>query len=217
MQCSRSTRGFTLVELIVTIAIMLVLITILIPALRGSQSARQSVACGTQLRTLGLTTQAYVDDHGGRLPPVIDWHPAGAGGRIVVHVQPPHAALPGLSAYVPRTLLCPADDSPGTMPVLRDGERAWVPISYGLNIDIPMQRTGYRALRHATIKAVFFDGRMDRPGQGSSGIQGSYRDSLEFAERVWRARHELRGNVLFGDWHVDRREELTRSMIEVTR
>jgi len=62
--CSRSAsthphRGFTLVELLVVVTILSLLIALLLPSLRKARKAAQRVACGANLRQLGVATLSY--------------------------------------------------------------------------------------------------------------------------------------------------------------
>jgi prepilin-type N-terminal cleavage/methylation domain-containing protein len=58
--------GFTLMELLIVIAIIALLSALLLPALsRGREKARQTVCIGN-LRQLGLAARMYWDDHDGR-------------------------------------------------------------------------------------------------------------------------------------------------------
>jgi prepilin-type N-terminal cleavage/methylation domain-containing protein len=51
--------GFTLVELLVTIAIIGLLVSILLPAVQSARESTRRTACMQKLRQLGLATQAY--------------------------------------------------------------------------------------------------------------------------------------------------------------
>jgi len=75
--CRISTRsGFTLVELIVIIAILGMLITLLLPVFaRSRQQARVSV-CVSNLRQIGLAVHAYQADYDGELPSINPYSPS---------------------------------------------------------------------------------------------------------------------------------------------
>ena len=58
-------RAFTLVELLIVIAILAILASLLLPALGRSKDAAQRIKCVSNLRQLGLATQMYWDDNSG--------------------------------------------------------------------------------------------------------------------------------------------------------
>ena len=64
-----SRRGFTLVELLVVVAVVSVLAGLLLPALARSRAVAGSGRCLSNQRQLGLSAQLYWDDHGGRAFP----------------------------------------------------------------------------------------------------------------------------------------------------
>jgi len=61
-------RGFTLVELLVVIAVIGLLIALLLPALQQSRAAARSTACKSSMRQIGLAMQMYANNHRGRFP-----------------------------------------------------------------------------------------------------------------------------------------------------
>jgi prepilin-type N-terminal cleavage/methylation domain-containing protein/prepilin-type processing-associated H-X9-DG protein len=59
----RSTSGFTLVELLVVVAIIALLLGILLPALGMARAATQSAMCMSNLRQLGIANLTYATEH----------------------------------------------------------------------------------------------------------------------------------------------------------
>jgi len=57
--------GFSLVELLVVIALLAVLAALLLPGLQRGRSSAQRAQCVSNLRQLGLATQMYWDDNNG--------------------------------------------------------------------------------------------------------------------------------------------------------
>lgn len=66
---SRPLHGFTLVELLVTIAIIALLVALLVPAVQAARASARRVRCTNQIRQLVVATQQLHHSHG-RLPPL---------------------------------------------------------------------------------------------------------------------------------------------------
>ena len=64
--------GFTLVELLVVVAIIALLVSILLPTLGRAKEQARIVSCMSNLRSLGLSFAFYSNENN-------DWYPAGAG------------------------------------------------------------------------------------------------------------------------------------------
>jgi prepilin-type N-terminal cleavage/methylation domain-containing protein len=89
--------GFTLVELLVTVAIIAILIALLAPALERAVYEAQFVVCGSKLKTGAISTVIYAMDHkraypyrGGVQDPDGDlWHPSllrnGSTGALITN------------------------------------------------------------------------------------------------------------------------------------
>jgi prepilin-type N-terminal cleavage/methylation domain-containing protein/prepilin-type processing-associated H-X9-DG protein len=65
---NQMTRGFTLIELLVVIAIIAVLLSILMPAMRKVKEMARESACKSNLRSVGLALQMYLDDYERKIP-----------------------------------------------------------------------------------------------------------------------------------------------------
>ena len=68
MKASGSRRGFTLVELLVTIAVIAVLAGLLLPALAGAAAKAKRVTCFNAMRQWAVGNHLYGEDNEGFLP-----------------------------------------------------------------------------------------------------------------------------------------------------
>lgn len=66
---SSASGGFTLVELLVTVAVIGVLIAVLVPALASARQSSMQVIGASNIRQLALANIAFAEDHDGRYVP----------------------------------------------------------------------------------------------------------------------------------------------------
>ncbi len=57
--------GFTLIELMVVVAMITLLLAILLPSLAGAREQARSAVCGAHLHQIGIAASAYTDDNNG--------------------------------------------------------------------------------------------------------------------------------------------------------
>ncbi len=127
-------RGFTLVELLVVVAIVGLLIAVLLPALAGARRTAQRVACMSNMRMLVIAQLAYAHDYDGAL---VDYG-LGHGSSVLDEEL---AWVVSLKPYfdAPLVLRSPVDASPH-WPIEAGGDGLPAPgtdrlrrTSYGLN------------------------------------------------------------------------------------
>ena len=102
---ARTTRGFTLVELLVVIGIIALLIAILMPALSRARQQAKTVQCLSNLRQVGIAMEIYARENRNRFP---------FGGR-----EWPHASFIDVWQLIAPTIpntsdfyVCPNDGEP---------------------------------------------------------------------------------------------------------
>jgi prepilin-type N-terminal cleavage/methylation domain-containing protein len=102
---SRPCLAFTLVEMLVTIAIIAVLASLLMPALGRGKESGHVAACQSNLHQIGVALQIYVDDNRNIMPTMYD--------RPVTAV---HTNLPAINVMLAgplgstNVLRCPSDN-----------------------------------------------------------------------------------------------------------
>ncbi len=65
---ARSVRGFSLIELLVVMAVTIILAGILMPALSGLRDQADRLISGSNMRQMGMSMSMYATDNFGRLP-----------------------------------------------------------------------------------------------------------------------------------------------------
>lgn len=64
-------RAFTLLELVISLAVVFVLLAVLLPALSSARAASHRAVCADHLRALGRAWAEYVNGNDGRFPSVL--------------------------------------------------------------------------------------------------------------------------------------------------
>lgn len=79
MRNHRAPTAFTLIEMLLVVAIIVLLLSLLLPALRQAQGASRSTRCASNQKQIGDAQVAYLIDSHGRFPQLANW--AGLIGR----------------------------------------------------------------------------------------------------------------------------------------
>jgi prepilin-type N-terminal cleavage/methylation domain-containing protein len=72
---AKARRGFTLIELLVVIAILSLLVSILLPALKGARDQARTAMCMTNVKGMGMALHLYAQDNNDSL--IIGAYPGG--------------------------------------------------------------------------------------------------------------------------------------------
>lgn len=200
-QQSGRQAGFTLVELLVAIAVIAMLVTLLLPAVQSARAAARKIACANNLRQLGIGLLNY--ESAQRLFPA-SWKPArnlesgnvdgwSASAQLLPYLEEDalynrvdfdvsynNAKLPsGLplgSARVP-TLICPSE--PGDRVRIKNDVPTYYPLNYGANVGVwfvfdPETRRGGQG--------AFYPASELKPGNFEDGLS----KTVAFAEvKAW--------------------------------
>ncbi len=80
-------RAFSLIELLVVVAIIGVLIALLMPAMKAARDKGKAVACANNLRQLGVAIHAWMGDHNGNFIGIGEPYWAKGGSALHWHDQ----------------------------------------------------------------------------------------------------------------------------------
>jgi len=215
----QSAPGFTLVELLVVVAIVGMLIALLVPAVIGALDLANQTACASNLRQLGHAMQLYLKDHDGeffRLRQTeadgVLWYfgfeasssPAlGEGNRILDRTRGKLYPYLQTSEAVE---VCPAVPFSGPYKPKYQGAN-W---SYGINYNLSSHNSsgnyGWIRPADATRTAIFADAAQVNTIQAPASPTHPMVEDWYYVQsgaRYVQFRHLGRANVLFADWHVE--------------
>ncbi|HVZ93208.1 MAG TPA: prepilin-type N-terminal cleavage/methylation domain-containing protein [Phycisphaerales bacterium] len=161
--------AFTLLELLVVVAVMAILLSVLLPAIRSARASGQTIVCLSNMRQLQAAQLLYCNDHKGQL---VDY----GLGHGVVHDEESLSWYKDLLPYydTPVAVRSPADTSPH-WPVSQGGDGTAVPESQGTRF----RKTSYGLNEMLTPRPPFdpeagrqwFFDKIDRIKNPSSVIQ----------------------------------------------
>jgi len=189
-QSGRNTAALTLLEVIVIIAVLVVLIGLLLPALSRAKPRSSRMSCVNHLKQLGLAARIFSTDNEEMFP----WQVSTNSGGSREYRDFPNSAFRHFVAMsnelsTPNVLLCPEDKERTTANNWLIGNQN---ISYFLGLDAKESQpqvllSGDRNLMTNGVPV------------GSGLLERSTNLTVGWTSRM----HNNAGNVLFGDGHVD--------------
>ena len=192
---NRNERAFTLVEMLVVIAIIAVLAALLLPALTRGKQRAQRVECIGNLKEMGTAFQMFAHDHQGKFPMQTPQAEGGSQEYVTAGTYIPgpfyfsfrHLQALANELVVPRILVCPADRE--REPALSFGVLQNSNVSYfvGVGADFNTPSSVLAGDRNITSD-------VDATGSLLYGGRG-----LSWTKEM----HFFKGNILFSDAHVE--------------
>lgn len=190
---SQTTAGFSLIELLLVIAIIALLAALLLPALSKAYTRSKRAGCVTNLKQIGLAFHAFAHEHGDKLPMQLSTNAGGSmefvslaqrsGGNFTFR----HLQALSNELVDPKLLICPADTR---LPARNFATLQNENISYFV---APSAEFGQ------TDSMLSGDRNM-----ASAGLNGSILRIGGNNVPTWTHElHDLVGHILFGDGHVD--------------
>ncbi|MFN3689532.1 MAG: type II secretion system protein [Fimbriimonadales bacterium] len=213
-------RGFTLIELMIVIAIVVVLAALLLPVFAAARHASKSSVCASNLRQLSKATLLYVQDHDECFP--LAFYRANGEAGVCLHTVWGSLA-PYLRDY--RVALCPADEQPTDLTALGTARPIATPLCAGEPTQASLMPNWCLTVNAATYPDVppvnlaklpfpastgfWFDGWLGSDDGGrfepASGVEPRHGHRVRVPHRVMageESRYHGRGQASFVDGHV---------------
>lgn len=221
----RTRTAFTLVELLVVIAVVGILGALLLPALSHGKAAARRIQCVDNLRQLGLATQLYWDENedftfryqigatnGGRLY-WFGWLKPGAEGQR--DFDPSQSALyPYLQSS--GVEICPSLDYTHALYKLKARGAAY---GYGYNLNLGQRSISTSRITRPSDTVLFADAAQVNDFQSPASPDNPMVEEFYYVDADdgggypnAHFRHQKQANAIFADGHVDREKPVAGSI-----
>lgn len=203
-------RGFTLIEVLVVVAIIALLLAVLMPSLAGAREQARAVACMSNMRQLGIAWMMYADVYKGHLVRAGYEH----GGAATTEEERLQSWFHTMERSYGNNLVarCPSDKSVyWTEPMPATDPPQYRSVSYALNRYLTGELPGYEEfdrrdrIRRPVSTCVF----AELAGDTSYGTADHFHVEVWLANPTKEARgqlaldrHPKRINYTFADGHA---------------
>ena len=194
--------GFTLLELLLVIAIIALLAGLLLPTLGKAKLQAKRINCVSNLQQLGVAFHSFAHDHDDKLPMHVSTNDGGTlisglgTNGVPYEIAPAYQHLQALSneLVVAKLLICPADTRMAAekFAALQNDN-----VSYLVAVNAPLGISTAVLSGDRNITVSTGDGIL----QTSPGEDSRFRWTDEI--------HKSQGNLLFADGHVEKQNNPT--------
>lgn len=203
---------FTLIELLIVIAVIAILAALLLPALGKARQAARNSVCKSQLKQIGTSLVLYASDYG-------DYFPY-TGGKNYMEGIRPYLNAPEVVHQNTRTIFaCPSDLKPHNGPTCSyaaNGGYSWAwgdPFYYGMTWSASAADYGSRKFAevqmpshtYAVVEIWLFQNRLYNSGAAAAFVTSVFA-ALNYdvpgQATTHNDYHNRRLNMLFADMHV---------------
>jgi prepilin-type N-terminal cleavage/methylation domain-containing protein/prepilin-type processing-associated H-X9-DG protein len=206
-------RGFTLVELLVTVSIIGILIALLLPAVQSAREAARRTQCSNNLRQLGLALASYesvntcfpptfgstLSIHA-RILPFMEQSALFATLNTEFYTTTPNELSNGTAAAtVVQSFVCPSDLAPFGLRLALHGMRATT--NYAGNCGVEFRETSGNGFFEAQSDKLI--GYKDiRDGSSSTVMMSEWVVGPGIEYGVVEFKVEAKGTILAMPWHL---------------
>lgn len=209
---------YTLIELLVSIAIISILLTITLPALNKAKQMTYRAVCMNNLKQFGMTFGMYTDDYNGFWPPYCEsvttttidskwlWivylgkgKHKGVWKKIESAEEETTNSATGFGK-LEDIYQCPADNTPTLVDFVdldKETEIEDFPMSYSYNLMLFTENIPTHRLKDPSDIVTLFD------ADDMVQMQGVWVADPDFYTQVLAERHKNGANHLFADFHVE--------------
>ena len=189
-------NAFSLVELLVVMAIIAILAALLLPALARSQQRAKRIWCVNNLKQIGLGFHTFAHDHAGNFPMAVPMNDGGSkefvqNGFAVsgpFYFSYRHFQALAADLVKPNLLLCPTDlarAAADNFAALQNSN-----VSYFIGVGAEFSKPN---------SMLAGDRNLVRSSSVTQSILRTGGSQLHWTKEL----HEFKGNVLFADGHVE--------------
>lgn len=199
----KNKQSFTLIELLITIAIIAILAGMLLPALNAARNKAKAIDCTGKLKSLGLVIQGYTDYYNDYYPlncnsaAVDGWSEARWYANKTIY------SYAGGDKSFKKLVTCPAD-------AFTEND-FWT--SYGMQANTPTAKANLKDWKGPLSKAILMlDHARLKDGAMVGNMQSWYVSKSSYDIRYFNGekdqivpweRHSKNANILFADGHVE--------------